>query len=491
MNFKKWFILSEELYTQNNTATVFHRTKSFDFVQQMMNGGFTAGGGDYHGPGLYTTYTLEGTTNLGYGPYVVKLKVKNLKNYFVLEPDVAQQIHGDNWKLKDQARILELTLKLTDEQWEKYQKISESGKFGSAAASQALKSDGHKLWEHGCKGIVYNGEQDGKCICVYAPYEGLQFLAYAHAETPTTVDFIEKNWVKSSKDVSIRSISDLKFPKDTGIGSTSIEKQYEIENPENKIRQEIDNAISSKNYAKILHFAKKPDLSKNEVISLLKYNVDSDEDVHHKEIIFKSLGSDNINKIDGVFGLFEYSGSMSDELFDLIIKYKTKLTPNDVRDLLYKSKDVENAVVKLGKENIDKLSGDGVQAVISKNIYNDINFEKLSKILNYEMINKLEKSDIYNLLSYSSDGILKKLKKLLGKDIINKLNSDNVYFLIRNRNHDVPELVKTLGSTNINKLDANNCELLISNAEDKYFMKQLLKMYYTGTDEEVISLLDQ
>jgi hypothetical protein len=182
---------------------------------------------------------------------------------------------------------------------------------------------------------------------------------------------------------------------------------------------------------------------------------------------------------------------MSDELFDLIIKYKTKLTPNDVRDLLYKSKDVENAVVKLGKENIDKLSGDGVQAVISKNIYNDINFEKLSKILNYEMINKLEKSDIYNLLSYSSDGILKKLKKLLGKDIINKLNSDNVYFLIRNRNHDVPELVKTLGSTNINKLDANNCVLLISNAEDKYFMKQLLKMYYTGTDEEVIYLLNQ
>ena len=80
MNFKSWFILSEELYLQNNTATIFHRTKSFDFVQQMMNGGFTAGTGDWHGPGLYTTYTLEGTTNLGYGPYVVKLKVNNLKN---------------------------------------------------------------------------------------------------------------------------------------------------------------------------------------------------------------------------------------------------------------------------------------------------------------------------------------------------------------------------------------------------------------------------
>ena len=35
MNFKYWFVLSEELY-QNNTATVFHRTKSFEYVQQMM-----------------------------------------------------------------------------------------------------------------------------------------------------------------------------------------------------------------------------------------------------------------------------------------------------------------------------------------------------------------------------------------------------------------------------------------------------------------------
>ena len=35
MNFKSWFILSEELY-QNNTATIFHRTSSFERVQGMM-----------------------------------------------------------------------------------------------------------------------------------------------------------------------------------------------------------------------------------------------------------------------------------------------------------------------------------------------------------------------------------------------------------------------------------------------------------------------
>ena len=74
---------------------------------------------------------------------------------------------------------------------------------------------------------------------MYAPYEDLQFLAYAYAPAPTTVDFIEKNWVKSGKGVSIRSISDLKFPKDTGIGSTSVEKQYQFSDPSYIIPSEI------------------------------------------------------------------------------------------------------------------------------------------------------------------------------------------------------------------------------------------------------------
>ena len=35
MNFKQW-LLSEEIFPQNNTATVYHRTKSVDSVSNML-----------------------------------------------------------------------------------------------------------------------------------------------------------------------------------------------------------------------------------------------------------------------------------------------------------------------------------------------------------------------------------------------------------------------------------------------------------------------
>jgi len=486
MNFKYWFILSEELY-QNNTATIFHRTSSFERVQGMMNGGFTAGGGAFHGPGLYTTYTLEGTTNLGYGPYVIKLKVKNLKSYFVFEPDVAKQIHGNNWKLKDQARILELTLKLTDEQWQKYQKISESGKFGSAAASKALIEDGYFLWYHGCKGIVYNGENDGKCICVYAPYEGLQFLAYAHAPTPTTVDFIEKNWVKSGKDVSIRSISDLKFPKGTGIGSTSVEKQYEIEKEKNipsKILKQIYDDLKIGKYVKLKFY-----LNRNKL---------SDEDIHN---------------------LLEVARNKN-EMINFIIKNKTELSSKNVYDLLAYASDKDRIARILGPDNINKLNSEDVYHLLN---YADdkekmINFiikyktelsnvdisilldytpykEKMAEILGPNNINKLNNDNVYDFLMGASDK--EKMVRILGPDKLSKLNVDQVTNLIYYTS-DKDKMANILGSENINKIIDDGDPAYIywlfgdqEPNEGKEKMKQFLRKYYTGTNPEVISSFNQ
>jgi hypothetical protein len=487
MNFKSWFILSEELYLQNNTATIFHRTKSIEYVQQMMNGGFTAGGGAFHGPGLYTTYTLEGTTNLGYGDYVVKLKVKNLKSYFVLEPDVAKQIHGNNWKLKDQARILELTLNLTDEQWQKYQKISEKGQFGSAAASQALKSDGHKLWENGCKGIVYNGEQDGKCICVYAPYEGLHFLAYANAPTPTTVDYIEKNWVKSSKDVSIKSISDLKFPKDTGIGSTSVEKQYEIEKEKNipsEILNQIYDDLKIGKYVKLKFYLSRNKLSDEDIHNLLEVARNKNEMINFiiknktelssknvydllayasdKDRIARILGPDNINKLNSedVYHLLNYADD-KEKMINFIIKYKTELSNNDISNLINLTPYKDKMLERLGPNNINKLNNDNV----------------------------------YDLLDGASDK--EKMVRILGQDKLSKLNADQVSNLIYYTS-DKDKMANILGSENINKIiddgDPAHIDWLFGDQEPiegKEEMKQILRKYYTGTNQEVISLLKQ
>jgi hypothetical protein len=487
MNFKSWFILSEELY-QNNTATIFHRTKSFEKVQGMMNGGFTAGSGDHHGPGLYTTYTLEGTTNLGYGDYVVKLKVNNLKNYFVLEPDIAQQIHGDNWKLKDQARILELTLNLTDEQWEKYQEISESGDFGSAAASQALKQDGHKLWEHGCKGIIYNGRNDGKCICVYAPYEGLQFLAYAHAPTPTTVDYIEKNWIKSGKDVStrstvnIRSISGFKFPKN--IGSTSIEKQYEIENPDPNhiIPSEIFEDIKFNKYLKARLYLKNNKLTDQNVYDLLSYASD-------KEKIARILGQDNIDKLSGsnVYDLLDHASDKEKIARILGSKNINKLTDWSISDLLASVSDKEKMAEILVQNNIDKLNDDSIYYLLSR----ADDKEKMARILGSKNINKLNSENVNNLLSRADDK--DQMAIILGSKNINKLTGHDVkYLMSRSHGIDIEKMARVLGPDNINKLTGDDVKNLFGGKMSvKNHIIQMLEKYYTGKDSYIRSLIIQ
>ena len=492
MKFKSWFILSEELYLQNNTATIFHRTPSFEYIQRMMNGGFTAGPRDFHGPGLYTTYTLEGTTNLGYGPFVVKLKVKNLKEYFILEPDVAKQIHGNNYKLKDQARILELTLKLTDEQWQKYQKKSETGRFGSAAASQSLKEDGHFLWEHGCKGIVYNGEQDGKCICVYAPYEGLQFLAYANAPTPTTVDFIEKNWVKSSKDASIRSISDLKFPKGTGIGSTSVKKQYQLSDPNRIIPSQILDDVRKSEYVKLKFYMRKNKLTGKNVFDLFdvasdkekiaeilgadninklsSYNVsDLLRNASDKEKIARILGPDNINKLTGEnVQILLRDAPDKDEMINFIIKYKTELSNDDVYSFLNRANDKVQMARILGQENIDKLHGHNVYYLL-KDAFDK---EKIVEILGQNNINKLDDLLIYNLLFYASDK--DEMARILRQENINKLDGSYVYNLLNDAS-DKDEMVRILGQENINKLDDKHVYHLLFRASDKEEMVRILR----------------
>jgi hypothetical protein len=550
MNFKYWFILSEELY-QNNTATIFHRTPSFERVQGMMNGGFTAGTGDWHGPGLYTTYTLEGTTNLGYGPYVVKLKVNNLKNYFVLEPDIAKQIHGNNWKLKDQARILELTLNLTDEQWQKYQEISETGKFGSAAASTALKKDLHKLWEHGCKGIIYNGSNDGKCICVYAPYEGLQFLAYAHAPTPTTVDFIEKNWIKSGKDVStrstvnIRSISGFKFPKN--IGSTSVKKQYDLPNPENQKNTSPDmfDDVKDGKYLKARLYLKNNKLTDQNVYDFLRYapnknkmaiilGPDNINKLNYDNVynlllrasdideMARILGPDNINKLDNenVYVLLAFASNKEEMAEILGPDNINKLNYDNVYNLLYYAPNKEKIAEILGPDNINKLSDSGVYDLLkyaddkekminfiikyktelsNVDISNLINLtpykDKMLERLGPNNINKLNNDNVYDLLDGASDK--EKMVRILGQDKLSKLNADQVSNLIYYTS-DKDKMANILGSENINKIiddgDPAHIDWLFSDQEPiegKEEMKQILRKYYTGTNQEVISLLKQ
>ena len=111
MNFKQW-LLSEEIFPQNNTATVYHRTKSVDSVSNMLTQGFRIGEGCLYGCGLYTTFDINSqfTDYMDtYGNYVTKWKVTGLDKYLIFQLQVAKSIHKENFSISTNGSFLKFT----------------------------------------------------------------------------------------------------------------------------------------------------------------------------------------------------------------------------------------------------------------------------------------------------------------------------------------------------------------------------------------------
>jgi hypothetical protein len=79
---------------------------------------------------------------------------------------------------------------------------------------------------------------------------------------------------------------------------------------------------------------------------------------------------------------------------------------------------------------------------------------------------------------------------MLGRENVDKVTGDNVAILI-GYTSDKHQIAEILSSKNINKLTSTNVYNLLRYASDRYEMVQLLKNYYKGTNQEVISLLNQ
>ena len=63
--------------------------------------GFTAGGGDYHGKGLYTCYTFNPEIAKTYGDICLAFEI-DISKFLICAEDLAKKVHGENWKIKDQ-----------------------------------------------------------------------------------------------------------------------------------------------------------------------------------------------------------------------------------------------------------------------------------------------------------------------------------------------------------------------------------------------------
>jgi hypothetical protein len=232
MHFKDWF-LSEEIYP-NKTATVYHRTHEPTTIANIIRSGFRPGPRCFHGCGLYSTYLIDaqfsGDMDRNYGKYIMEYKVTDLDKYLIFEASEAKKIHGANWRLSSQIRLLSPSLtKAIEESNISFEQIDEQhSKF---TFSSSISRDLHqqfKLDSHGLRGIVYYGQTDGPCLLKYEPInEGSEIVLLRYAYAPVFKGRENLNWVKDTNLASLRAHSMYKqqfADKEFFLSSDPIEK---------------------------------------------------------------------------------------------------------------------------------------------------------------------------------------------------------------------------------------------------------------------------
>jgi len=193
-------LIQEELYYQNNTATLFHRTSKIENIDKILKTGWGAGSGRTYGEGVYTTYILNDQfqSYMGrYGDVLVKFKYTGLDNLLCFSSDVAYKVHGKNYLLIDQIKKLVPDNKLTEDDLlviESLQKTADKATYSSEAAYEFVRTSFFPELHAKINGIEYNGSHDGHCVVIYPPGKGLELIAY-DKNAPVHKDVTELNWI--------------------------------------------------------------------------------------------------------------------------------------------------------------------------------------------------------------------------------------------------------------------------------------------------------
>jgi hypothetical protein len=119
-----------------------------------------------YGKGLYAVHKLEGTKTQsgGYGPHILKLKVK-LDDYIIFDRDVATRVYGKPLLPQEQALRAGLDDAIVERLGEAgFNQLFDPDDFSSDIAKKASSFLAGR-----CKGIVYTGRNDGRCVLVYDP----------------------------------------------------------------------------------------------------------------------------------------------------------------------------------------------------------------------------------------------------------------------------------------------------------------------------------
>jgi len=512
MNFKNWLI-TEEIY-QNGTATVYHRTNK-ENIQNILSNNWKVGGGQMYGAGLYTTFALKSQFTKymsNYGDALLKFKVKDLNKYVICSTGVARHILGDEYKIGDQLKNLNLSDLYTEEQIKNFDEMMLKEVYSSAIALKMFNTNSNL--QRRAKGIIYYGKNDGYCLVKYEPIEDgtITLLGYAKVGNNETakIDALLSNcekdqegkcqnpWTTSTGLLKIKTLHGL--PAEKKQSYATIKNQYNdfekiISEPNTNFQKikfyfarnkELINDLSDNNVYNLLYNAtnkdelanfiiqNKKDLTDNNVYNLLDYAPNKDEIANLIIQNKKDLTSSNVKV------LLDYTTN-KDEIANLIIQNKKDLTDDDVYNLLMYAIN-KDKIAKLIMQNKKNLNDNNVYYLL---IYAENPYE-MSKLFGSENINKLISGNFDNLLDYATN------KDEMAKLIIqNKkyLTSRNVFDLLKHATNK-EEIAKLLGSENINKLsDVSVGDWLRSATNPDEAAKVVIQYIKDLTDDDVYNLL--
>jgi len=395
MNFKQW-LFTEEIW-QNKTATVYHRTKP-ENISTILSTGWETAGGCMYGCGLYTTFSIESqfTSYMErYGTSILKFKVTNLDQYIICQKSVAQQILGQNYKISDQLKKLNLTDLYTPEQIEKFDQMMETEKF-SAGLALKMYHENNRL-ENKAKGIIYYGSNDGYCLVKYPPVEDNTITMLGYANNVPTNDLakmkeLETNCKKNEQ-------GKCENPWITSTSKVSIKTLYGIE-------KEKKPAYANRNL-------EIEDVSEEEIINLMRYT-------DNKYLMAKRLGPKNLSKLSYNYKLNLLLGTNSEEEKKKLLRYigtdflsKINYYDIDIDWLIYKK---QKLLLKfILKNNISKLNPDDITKMLKNEVFTA---EELAEMY-YGQGEKIDGGILEAILSYSKN-LENTLNLFGGKENISK-----------------------------------------------------------------------
>lgn len=431
--------LSEEIYFQNNTATLFHRTRlPIHELSRILKSGWSDSGSGLYGRGIYTTYKIEQqlTSKMsGYGNTLLKFKRTTLKNIVFFSPKLAKKVHPDGPSIKEQVNKIYPNHKITDEDFEKYQSIAERSVYTSEAAKK-MYDDHPDIVDH-LPGIEYFGSNDGPCILVYPPAKDMILLAAADLPVSANIDVDDINWVSVG---AVRQIGTKVF----GLGLYGVPSQELKLNLANldKSRLDIFKNVTSKEKWE----ADDIETLLKAVNSRFAFRI-----ITNNEKKFKSPSDINYSIL-----LEKFIGENDKEYVSKLIKHVTESTILDERSQYsFLSRLFVNPnTPPLGLESINHL----IDLVQKHNAFNNNTFYTPTVLLFF-------RSEAFNDVS-SQLKIFDRLEQVKPKGFINK------YTVAYNQNESF------ISTYIVNNFKKNLLDSVLPHVENKYFTYGETDYYY-------------